>query len=121
MNEGRLQARYRAALEAAGLTHDLVKAAAALFVKVRRAEFRASRKTARGVAINDTGSRIGEGHAFAFLSDQAIDEMNDMREAGVSLAEIGRRFRVSKGCVWKVTEGLRRGQWAAKWIFEGGR
>lgn len=75
----------------------------------------------RLVAVNDARRRIGEDHPRAVLSDHEVELVHRLREEGLTLAEIAGKMEVSKGCVWKIVSGLRRGQVAADWVRVRGR
>lgn len=67
-------------------------------------------------AVNDIGRRIGEDHPRAKLLDREIDMVFELREAGYTLAAIAEKFDVSKGCIWKILVGMRRGQVAERFL-----
>lgn len=74
-------------------------------------------KNCKLVAVNEKGLRIGESHPRSVLTDRDIELMFALRDedpARWSYGELARKFEVSKGCVWKVFQGLRRGQIAAR-------
>jgi hypothetical protein len=71
---------------------------------------------ARLVAVNDARRRIGQDHPRAVLSDHEVELVHRLREDGLTLAEIAEKMEVSKGCVWKIVAGYRRGQVAADWV-----
>lgn len=66
------------------------------------------------VALNEKHCRIGESHPRAKLTDAEVDLVFALREEGLSLAAIAAKLEVTKGCIWKITQGLRRGQPAAR-------
>lgn len=68
------------------------------------------------VPVNDIGRRIGEDHPRAKLTDAQVDEVFALREQGWSLNRLAKRYSVGKACIWKILDGRRRGQWAARWI-----
>jgi hypothetical protein len=70
----------------------------------------------RIVAVNDARRRIGQDHPRAVLDDHEIELVHRLREDGMTLAEIARKMEVSKGCVWKIVHGFRRGQVPAGWV-----
>jgi predicted DNA-binding protein (UPF0251 family) len=70
----------------------------------------------RMVAVNEGQRRIGEQHPRAVLSDHEVELVHALREDGLSLAEIARKMEVSKGCIWKIVHGYRRGQVPARWV-----
>lgn len=72
------------------------------------------------IALNEHNCRIGEGHPRAKLTDAEVDLVFALREEGLSLAEIAAKFDVSKGCIWKIVQGLRRGQPAARLVSVAG-
>ena len=69
----------------------------------------------RMVAVNDAGRRIGEDHPRAVLSDHEVDLVFSLHEDGMSISELARKMEVSKGCIWKILRGHRRGQVASDW------
>lgn len=70
----------------------------------------------RMVAVNDARRRIGQDHPRAVLSDHEVELVHALRDDGLSLAEIARKMEVSKGCVWKIVHGYRRGQAPVGWV-----
>lgn len=78
------------------------------------------KKSARMVPVNEAGRRIGEDHPGAVLSDHEVDLVHALHAEGVTLSEIARKMEVSKGSIWKIVHGYRRGQVAARWRVRGG-
>jgi hypothetical protein len=70
----------------------------------------------RWVSVNGAGRRIGESHHGAVLSDHEVGLVHELYELGMSLAEIARKMEVTKGCIWKIVHGYRRGQIPAGWV-----
>ena len=70
----------------------------------------------RLVPVNDRRRRIGEQHPGAVLSDHEVELVHQLRDDGMPLAEIARKMEVSKGCIWKIVSGHRRGQVPAGWV-----
>lgn len=70
----------------------------------------------RVVALNDRGCRIGETHPRAKLTDNEVDLVFELRDAGLTLAAIAEKLDVTKGTIWKILTGRRRGQVAARWV-----
>lgn len=68
------------------------------------------------VPLNELGRRIGQWHHRAVLSDHDVDLVHALHDDGMSMAEIARKFEVSKGCIWKIVHGYRRSQVAARWM-----
>jgi predicted DNA-binding protein (UPF0251 family) len=68
------------------------------------------------VALNENGNRIGQWHPRAKLLDDEIEVLHALREAGLTLREIGLKMQMSKGGVWKILNGYRRCQVAARVI-----
>jgi hypothetical protein len=67
------------------------------------------------VFVNEQGKRIGQDHHRAKLSDADVDQIFYLREAGLSLGAIAKKFDdipggISKSTVRDVLEGRRRGQ-----------
>lgn len=54
------------------------------------------------------GLRSGAAHPNAKLTDQEIDRMRDMAEAGWSYAQLAHAFEISKGGVAKIVKCVRR-------------
>ncbi len=69
----------------------------------------------RMVALNDRGCRIGETHPRAKLSDEDVELVFALRDEGLTLALIAQKFDVTKGAIWKILTGRRRGQVATRW------
>lgn len=71
------------------------------------------------VGINSAGYRVGESHHRAKLSDQDIELIHYLREAGLSYREIAAKFddgyTVSKSTVRDVCNGRIRGQAPTAW------
>lgn len=65
---------------------------------------------ARLVQVNDAGRRIGERHPAAVLSDAEVEQLLADREAGLSLAALARKWRISKSGAKDLVDGRRRGQ-----------
>jgi predicted DNA-binding protein (UPF0251 family) len=68
------------------------------------------------VALNENGNRIGENHPRAKLLDAEIEMLHELRDAGLTLREIGEKMDLSKGGVWKILNGYRRCQVAARLV-----
>jgi hypothetical protein len=59
---------------------------------------------------NESGRLIGESHPGAKLTDVEVDLVFELRAAGLSLQCIADKMDVTKGCIWKILTGERRGQ-----------
>ncbi len=70
----------------------------------------------RLVPVNDRRRRIGQDHPRAVLTDHEVELVHRLRDEGLTLAEIAAKMEVSKGCVWKIVAGYRRGQVPAGWV-----
>lgn len=70
----------------------------------------------RLVPVNDRRRRIGQEHPGAVLTDHEVELVHALRDDGMSLAEIARKMEVSKGSIWKIVHGYRRGQVPAGWV-----
>ena len=70
----------------------------------------------RMVAVNDARRRIGQDHPRAVLDDHEVELVHALAEQGMRLAEIARKMEVTKGCIWKIVHGYRRGQVPAGWV-----
>jgi predicted DNA-binding protein (UPF0251 family) len=66
------------------------------------------------LSINELGRRIGESHPGAKLTDAEVELVHQLREDGLSLQAIAEKMDVSKGCIWKIVQGHRRGQRAER-------
>lgn len=66
------------------------------------------------VAVNVNGKRIGETHPCAKLTDEDVETILYLREAGLSYAQIAAKFddgvRVSKSHVRNICTGSKRSQ-----------
>lgn len=62
------------------------------------------------VRINECGRRIGESHHRAVLTDAEVGQLLSDREAGMSLAALARKWRISKSGAKDLVDGRRRGQ-----------
>lgn len=74
----------------------------------------ARRNRHRRVGVNERGRPVGETHPLAKLSDADIELIHELREAGLSYAQIAGKFddgvSVSKSHVRDILSGRRRGQ-----------
>ena len=68
------------------------------------------------VPVNDARRRIGESHPGAVLTDHEVELVHGLYDDGVTIAEIARKMEVTKGCIWKIVHGYRRGQVPAGWV-----
>lgn len=71
------------------------------------------------ITLNEAGKRIGESHPRAKLSDEDIELAMQLLDDGMSLAEVAAKFSVTKGCLWKIRHGFRRGQAIARVVSVG--
>ncbi len=63
------------------------------------------------VAVNEFGFRIGQDHPNAKLSNDAIDQIRDMREElGMRYSDIAQKVGLSKGAIAKICRYERRAQ-----------
>jgi hypothetical protein len=62
------------------------------------------------VRVNEDGRRIGESHHRAVLTDAEVGQLLADREAGMSLAALARKWRISKSGAKGIVDGSRRGQ-----------
>ena len=51
------------------------------------------------VGVNDIGRRVGEDHHRSRLSDQAVDQIRQLRDRGESFGRLARKFGVGKSTV----------------------
>lgn len=70
----------------------------------------------RLVPVNDARRRIGESHPGAVLTDHEVELVHALYDGGMTIAEVARKMEVTKGCIWKIVHGLRRGQVPAGWV-----
>ena len=74
---------------------------------------------ARRVAVNEKGYRIGETHHRAKLTDADIDTIMELRDAGLTYAQIAAKWddgvTISKSTVRDVIKGRIRAQHATKY------
>lgn len=75
-----------------------------------------ARNKRRLAPVNEQRRRIGEAHPRAVLSDHEVDLVHALRADGMALSLIAQKFEVSKGCIWKIVRGHRRGHVAADWV-----
>jgi len=68
----------------------------------------------RIVAVNESGRRIGESHPRAKLSDHEIDLIRQLAEEGLTVAQIARKFEISKGAAGDIITCRRRAQTPAR-------
>lgn len=62
------------------------------------------------IALNESGRRIGESHPRAKLLDYEVEQVLALLDAGLSYAEVARKFDVSKSCIAHIAAGRRRCQ-----------
>lgn len=68
------------------------------------------------VGISDHGYRCGETHHHAKLSDADIDLMHELHQAGLTGAEIGRKFHISKSHACRILSGQSRVTIPMRWL-----
>jgi len=64
--------------------------------------------------LNDSGRPVGELHFHAKLSDADVDLIHELRDGGMSLSMIAKKFGVQKAAVWKIVHGINRCQLATR-------
>lgn len=69
----------------------------------------------RIIALSDTGYAVGEGHHNAKLTNADVDSVFELREAGLSLSQIGLKFGVGKACIFKILHGRTRAETPVAW------
>ncbi len=69
----------------------------------------------RMVGFNERGSRVGETHHRAVLSDQDVDMIRDLYETGLSYRQIADKFEISKSHARDVIKCRRRWQLVQTW------
>ena len=62
------------------------------------------------ITLNENGRRIGESHPRAKLLDYEVEQVLALLDAGLSFAEVARKFDVSKSCIAHIAAGRRRCQ-----------
>lgn len=67
------------------------------------------------VGVSEKGARCGEAHPRARLSDEDIDLIRELHEAGVGYRTIAAKFETSKSTVRDIVKCRRRGQPPARW------
>lgn len=80
----------------------------------------------RVISIGPNGGRIGESHANAKLTDHDVDLIRELAterdehgrvvKPGLSYRVLARKFEVSKGCIQKIVQCLRRAQVAVRTV-----
>ena len=68
------------------------------------------------VALNDRGSRIGQEHPGAKLTDAEVAVLLELRDDGYSYAWLAEKFGVSKSCARWICTGRNRNQTAARFV-----
>lgn len=73
-------------------------------------------KKFRLVGLNEKGSRVGETHHRARLTDHDVDLIRDLREEyGLTYQEIADKFEVSKSTIRDIVKCRRRWQRPESW------
>ena len=67
------------------------------------------------VGISEQGSRVGETHPRARLTDHDVDLIRELHEVGLSYREIAIKFNVAKSTVRDIVKCRRRWQFAVTW------
>lgn len=62
----------------------------------------------RLVKVNENGRRIGEDHQRAKLTDREVDQIRDLRDAGMSYGQIAKKMDVGKTTVRDICVCRRR-------------
>lgn len=75
----------------------------------------------QSVQIGEYGKRVGESHGRAKLSDHEIDLVRQLREEGMSAAEIAQKMEISKRYVYKLVNYERRASVVAEWRWWRGK
>ena len=66
------------------------------------------------IALNESDRRIGESHPRAKLLDYEVEQVLALLDAGLSYAEVARKFDVSNSCIAHIAGGRRRCQAVAR-------
>lgn len=66
------------------------------------------------ITLNENARRVGESHPGAKLMDSEVDQVHELLEAGLSLAEVARKMDVSKSCIQHIASGRNRSQLPAR-------
>lgn len=67
------------------------------------------------VGYNEMGSRVGETHHRARLTDHDVDLIRDLRDEGLTYQSIADKFEVSKSTVRDIVKCRRRWQRPERW------
>jgi predicted acetyltransferase len=71
--------------------------------------------TARTVAVNEAGLRIGEGHQNCKYTDGEIEMVLKLRDEGMGYGAIAKLVEMPKSTVQSICNARRRCQTAARW------
>lgn len=74
-----------------------------------------SAKRYKLVGLNEKGSRVGETHHRAKLTDHDVDLIRDLRDEGLTYQEIADKFEVSKSTIRDIVKCRRRWQRPDTW------
>lgn len=73
-------------------------------------------KTARSfVGVNERGQRVGETHPGAKLTDHDLDLMFELRASGMQVAEIARKFEITRKHASAVLNYRARNHLVVRW------
>lgn len=67
------------------------------------------------VGFNENGSRVGETHHRARLTDHDVDLIRELRDEGLTYQNIADKFEVSKSTVRDIVKCRRRWQRPDRW------
>jgi IS30 family transposase len=67
------------------------------------------------IGLSEQGSRVGETHPRAKLTDHDVDLIRELHEAGLSYRVIAIKFSVAKSTVRDIVKCRRRWQFVASW------
>lgn len=68
------------------------------------------------VAVNDQGRRIGETHPRAKLTDEDVDLMFELHASRVPVAEIARKFEITRRHAGRVLSSQSRNHTPDRWV-----
>lgn len=67
------------------------------------------------IGLSESGTRVGETHHRAKLTDHDIDLIRELHEEGLSYKVIAEKFQVGKSTVADIVKCRRRWQLPVKW------
>lgn len=72
--------------------------------------------SAKLIAVNENGRRIGDSHHNAVLTDGDVERLRELHaERAMGYRKLAQKFEVSKSLVRDICKGYKRGQVASAW------